>query len=329
MKKYLVMAFTAIIVVAMVFSFAACDKKGEGQIKIVVPDGAPALAIAQLLSERPIFENYEISYEIVPGAAEVSAKLINGDADFAIAPTNIAANLYNKGTDIKLISANTFGNLYVVGTESITDLEQLKGEVLCNIGMGGTPDLSFKYILQQKGIPYRESETAEVGTVSLRYVSSGAELIPLLKTGKIKFGILGEPAVTQALNNVDGSQRLFAIHELWAEVSDELAYTQAVFIGNSAVVADNPRLVEWLSTKLSDNTAWILSNPTAAQAALTAAGSTVAITYTTEIIEACNVRFVKANDAKADIDAFLQAIAGFNPAFIGGKLPDDNFYYKK
>lgn len=330
MKKFLTIAIIAVLILATVFTFAACNEKGEGQIKIVVPDGAPALAIAKLLSERPVYKQYDIEYEIVPGATEVSAKLVNGEADFAIVPTNIAANLYNKGTDIRLISANTFGNLYIVGTESVTDLAELKGEVVCNIGRGGTPDLSLKYILDQKGIAYRESETADDSgaTVSLRYVSNGSELIPLLKTGKIKFGVLGEPAVTQAISVV-GAERLFAIHELWAEVSDNLDYTQAVLVGSTTAIDDNEGIVDWLSERLTENAQWILDNPTSAQAALSAAGSTVAVTYTTEIIAACNVRFVAASDAKPDIDAFLAAIAEFNPAFIGGAVPDDDFYYKK
>lgn len=329
MKKLFVIAIAALLVAATVFTFAACEPKDKESITIIVPDGAPALAIAKLMSEKPMYENYNIEYQLVPGAAEISAKLANGEADFAIVPTNIAANLYNKGTDIALISANTFGNLYMVGTESITDLEQLKGEVVCNIGMGGTPDLSFKYILEQKGISYRESEEAADGVVSLRYVSGGSELIPLLKTNRIKFGILGEPAVTQALANVSGASRLFALDELWGDVTEGLDYTQAVFVGQKSVIDADEGLVDWLSERLIENADWVLDNPSVAQTALADAGSALTITYTTEIIAACNIRYESAQDAKAGIHAYLTAIAGFNPAFIGGSVPNDAFYYQK
>lgn len=329
MKKILIILLAIIVLGATVFTFAACNQT-EGDIKIVVPDGAPALAIAKLISENPTYKKVTFSYEIVAGATEISAKIINGEADFAIVPTNMAATLYNKGTDIRIISANTFGNLYMVGTQQVTDLAQLKGEVVCNIGMGGTPDLSFKYILQQKGIAYRESDEADTSgeKVSLRYVSAASELIPLLKTGKIKYGILGEPAVTQALSNVSSASRLFAIHTLWAEVTNDLSYTQSVFIGRQSAIDLDKGLVNWLSEKLDENTSWITANPADAQEAIKSAGSTITVPFTAEIITASNIRFIKAQDAKADIDAYLAAVAGFNASFVGGKLPAAEIYYK-
>ncbi len=329
MKKLFVAILIVIIAAAAVFTFAACNNE-KGSIKIIVPDGAPALAIAKMLKDKPQFDKYEITYEIVPGAAEISAKIANGEADFAIAPTNIAANIYNKGTDIRIISANTFGNLYLVGTESVSDLSDLKGEVVYNIGMGGTPDLTFKYILNQMGIEYFASDVAdETGAkVALHYVSSGAELIPLLKTGNAKFGILGEPAVSQALKNVSGSIRLFAIHYLWAVVTEGLDYTQAVFVGRKDAIDKYEGIVEWLSDLLDENVDWIAANPAEAQAALADAGSTLTVALNKQIIRACNIGFVPAKYAKSDINAYLTAMASFNAAAIGGKMPEDTIYYQ-
>lgn len=184
MKKFFVIIIAALLALGVTLSFAACQKDGDPQtvdIKIVVPDGAPALAISKLIHDGAIYDGYNITYEVVPGATEISAKVLNGEADFAIAPTNTASILYNNNAGIKMLSASTYGNLYLVGKNAVDDLNGLIGSVVLIIGQGGTPDLTFKYILTQNGIAFVNSDTIVEGKVALRYVGGGSELIPLLK----------------------------------------------------------------------------------------------------------------------------------------------------
>jgi len=333
MKKICSVVLIVLLALAATLSFAACqDNTGDGDpttidINIVVPDGAPALAISKLIHDGAAYEGYNISYEVVPGATEISTKVISGEADFAIAPTNTAAILYNNNTGIKMLSASTYGNLYLVGKTSVENLNGLIGSVVLIIGQGGTPDLTFQYILRQKGISFETSDTPVENKVALRYVGSGSELIPLLKQGVAGYGILGQPAVAQAMGAISGLQNLFGIHELWAEVTGGKAYTQAVFVGKASLIDANAAFVTWLLGKLSENIDWIVANPADAQAAIATAGSTLTATFTAASVAGSNILFVSAAEAKADVLAYLGVLASFNVNTVGGSVPGDGFFY--
>jgi NitT/TauT family transport system substrate-binding protein len=331
MKKIITVVIIAIVAFSLMLSFAACQKtKGDTDmvnIKIVVPDGAPALAIAKLIHDGTSLEGYNISYEVVPGATEISAKLVNGEADFAIAPTNTASILYNNNAGIRMLSASTYGNLYLVGKNAVDSLNGLIGSIVLIIGQGGTPDLTFRYILTQKGIPFVNSDAPVPGKVALRYVGSGSELIPLLKQNFAGYGILGQPAVAQALGAVQDLKNLFAIHELWSEVTNGKAYTQAVFIGKSSVVEAHPAFVAWLLGRLEENVSWIAAHPAEAQAAIVSVGSLLTVTFDEASINGSNIRYVPAGDAKADVLAYLEILASFNTNTVGGSVPGDDFFY--
>ena len=126
-------------------------KEGTTAINVVVPDGAPALAIAKLLNDSE-FAGYDVHYTIVSGAQEISAAISNGSADIAIMPTNLAAKLFGMGKSIKMVSSNVFGLLYLVGTQEIKDFSELNGEKILCTGQGGTPEFVLKYILDKNNV---------------------------------------------------------------------------------------------------------------------------------------------------------------------------------
>ena len=43
----------------------------------------------------------------------------------------------------------------------------------------------------------------------------------------------------------------------------------------------------------------------------------------------CNIFFASGEDMKPLLDGYLKALYEVKPASVGGKLPDDGFYYVK
>ena len=80
-------------------------------ILIAAPDGAPALAVYELMKNVDHLAGYQVDYKIVSGAANIGTTFASGEADIAVMPVNVAAKLYNNGTDLKLLSVNVFGVL--------------------------------------------------------------------------------------------------------------------------------------------------------------------------------------------------------------------------
>ena len=345
-KKFIItIVLTLIMALFVTVALVGCENKDDNTgddsaseavtVNVVVPDGSPAIAIAKLVSEKPTFAGYNISYSIVEGATQISAAILNDTANIAIAPLNLGATMYNKGMGVKLVTTNVQGSLYMVGKnmpEGATTAEKLaslKGKVVYNIGQGATPDLTFKYILDHFGIDYVEGDTATAGVVTLNYVNTGSELIPLLKQGKAEYGIMGEPAVTKANLNA-GTSTVFDIQALWQEStgSATAGFPQAgVFVKESLLTSEHAAFIEWFITKLQENDEWAPANAETVSSALTSAGSTSLAGLTSATIAACNLDTVKAADAKAAVNTYLGALFEFNKATVGGKMPDDAFFY--
>lgn len=303
-----------------VAAVAACDT-ADGEINVYVPDGAPALAVAELIKDGKI-GNATVNVTVTTGE-NVRAQILNKQADAAICPTNMAATLYNKGAGYRLITANLFGLLYLVGNANASTLDELKGQVVYSIGKGNTPEFVFKKILSAKGVEYVDDNKPREGKVALRYFEKGEQIIPLLKSGAAQFAILGEPAVTKS-----GAKELFDLQTLWSEATGlDGSYPQAGVFVSDELLNGNDELVELLIQKLQSNVEYIKNNSENAANLLVQAGSADfdGITFTAELINRCNVRCVTASLCKAQLVAYFSAVKTVNPSF---ELPDDGFYAK-
>lgn len=318
MKKTLI-ALILLVSVLFAFSvgFSGCARDYT-EVKIYVPDGAPALSVANLFSTEKI-AGKPLKITITTGI-DVQAKVLSGEADAVICPTNMAATLYNKGVDYKLISANLFGLLYLVGTTPVASLSDLKGKVVHSIGKNNTPEFVLKKILASAGIVCLDGDVAVENKVVIKYYSAGSEIIPRLKSGDIEFAVLGEPAATKA--NVT---ELFDLQALWKQATGlNESYPQAgVFVKSSLL--SNAEFIDGLLQKLRDNTAYIADNSAEVAQLLVEHGSgdfngTV---FTSQTLARCNVRCVEASACKEQLIAYFNAITSVNKSF---KLPDDGFY---
>ena len=321
MKKFL-----ALILCVMALTFAAsCEPVSNEKLTMMAPDGAPALAVAKIMNDGTV-GGRSIDAQIVSGADEIAAKTRAGEADISVMPINIAAKLYNAGVDIKLVSVNVEGCLYMVGKTPVASLNDLVGKVVYNIGEGGTPDLTFRYILQQNDIEYELGETAVEGKVVLNYVAAASTLIPLLKKGDAEYGIMGEPAVTNC-NAAAGTTTVLNIQDEWKKITGE-DYTQAGVVVK-AERANDSTFMRALNKALSQNEQWCKNNAADIKEIITSKGSSLTVNFDEDLITRCNIHYSSADDAKANVEKYLNVLLSFDPSTIGGKLPDDGFYYGK
>ena len=55
--------------------------------------------------------------------------------------------------------------------------------------------------------------------------------------------------------------------------------------------------------------------------------SALQMEFNVDIIARCNVGCSKASDERENIEAFLTAVKNFKAPLIGGKLPENDFYF--
>lgn len=316
MKRTISLVLIALLVCSVCFCAVACTEDEVTVINVAVPDGAPALAIAKMLAGHK-FDGYEVKYQIVEGtniAAMLSAQPTQ--ADIAILPTNLGAKLYNSGIGIKMVAANVYGLLYLVGTEEITTISALKGEKILCTGQGGTPDFVLQYVLGINGI--------QTDDVTIEYISKGSDAIAQLKSGVAKYAVLGEPAATMATIKTS-AKVLFDLQAEWEKSTGVYGYPQACTVVTNDLFANNSAFVKAFLTEMNNNLEWVKNNVSVTNEAVAAYGGATQFA-SAEVISRCNIKYVGAEDAKSDVEKYLEIMATFNSKFIGGKLPDAGFY---
>ena len=123
-------------------------------VKVVAPDGAPALAIAKFINDGENFgTNKTFNYTVV-SSDKIGGAVSKGTGDIVIIPVNAASKLYkaNANNKYKLVSVVTHGNLYIMSTEKINSFKDLKDKTIGVIGQGLVPDLTFKAVLKKNSM---------------------------------------------------------------------------------------------------------------------------------------------------------------------------------
>lgn len=303
MKKLLAIILTLTLLLSVV-SLSACEGEKE-VVNVYVPDGAPALAVASLMKEGATIAGHEVNITITTGAGVKSA-VIGGQADIAILPVSACVGIHKQNAaDIKLFSVQTWGNLYLVGKKTENILE-LKGKVVHCIGQNDVPGIIFRSLLTHYGLEYVEnSERAVDGKVAIVYHADASGFLPLLKQGNADYGVLGEPAASKVIGSP--CFEILDLQKAWKEKMGA-SYTvngfpQAGMVIGPKYYSDNEFLTALLQI-MQENDDYITQMPREVDALLTANGSTTAASsdLTRYAISRCNVKTVRAVDAKAILD---------------------------
>lgn len=331
MKKTLAKILAVMASVVLALPFAACNKADATKVKVFMPDGAPAVALAAFMANG--YDNTEFT---IVNASTIAAHVAGNtaDADLAIMPINAAATLYNKGNDIVMLTVNTHGNLFIVGDGNTITLDALVGKRLGVIGMGNVPDQVLRMLLDASHIDYEVSDTAIAGKVALRYADDGGVLLPLLKKGDVDYALLPEPAATTAVGNLDKSIVL-DIQSAW-KTKFKFEYPQACLVVRGEFLDNNKKYVDKFISDLKAYDGWAEANPDKAFDALTAHmadGVTSSFkSLTAGMVERCNILTDYADDARLYCDQYFDLLTKFETGigtFALDKIPDDRFYYGK
>ena len=337
MKKLIATLLIFTLLIFCVCSFVACKENEESDenitsITIAVPDGGPALGMAYLMKEFPNeIDGVKVTYKIVDGSTGIRAAVLSGEADMAIMPTNMAAILYNGGLDIRLVGTNSYGLLYLlsdaVSLENFS-LDSLKGQVLHTVGQGGTPEVVLKKILESAGIEYEERDTAVQNKVALNFHEDGKTIIAGLKQGKIHYALLGEPAVSTAIQNVGGNLSIvYDLQEGWKSATDtDSSYPQTSLVAKQSLIKANVSLVKKIAKLTVEGSIAMEHDAMPCIEELRSREATVPATFGAEGVARLHIDPHFGSVAKAHVTAYFEILLTFKPQLIGGKLPNDAFY---
>jgi NitT/TauT family transport system substrate-binding protein len=295
-------------------------------IKIAGLKGPTSIGMIKLFEDKPsLGENIDSTYEVANTPDIINAKLISKEVDIAALPTNLASVMYNK-TDgaYKLAAVNTFGMLYLVtnGIE-INDWNDLKGKKINIIAKGSTPDFVFNYLLKQNNIDAQKD-------VDLDYSLTHAELAQAVIANKVDIAILPEPFVTMVTMKNKNVKVALNLQDEWKTFQGENSpISMGCIVVRSEFAKSNPEAVNTFLAEYEKSINWVNNNNAEAGVLVEKHGILSKAKLIEKAIPNCNIKFLNADDSMDTVNSFLKILYDFNPDFVGGKLPDEGFFYKK
>lgn len=303
-------------------SAAPVSPAAQVSVNVAGLAGPSSIGMIKMISEKALNSAaYAVNYSVAAAPDELTAKLISGEVQLAALPTNSAAVLYNKtGGQVQFLALNTLGVLYLVGKDaSITSLKDLAGKTVTLSGSGAVPEYAVQYILDKAGIKDQ---------VTLNFLPDHASVAQALLGGNADLVILPQPFVTQVTTKNPELKILADVTKDWNEASDgKSVLSMGCLVVNTAFASENPQFISDFLTQYEASVKFVNDNPAQAAKLVSEAGIIADAAVTEKAIPFCNIVYKSAQDSKAEISAFLQALYDLNPASVGGKLPDDGFYY--
>lgn len=311
------------VTLILVLLISGCQKAPEQfEITVVAPYGTPVLSMVKMMTEQPEITDYvTVNYEAIQAADVLSARLVNGEADIAIVPTNLAANLYSKGVEYRLAGVSGGGTFYMVSNEAIGTWADLKGKTIATTGRGLTPDAVLRYILAENGLE------ADVD-VTIEYFAGASELAANYIAGEIDLAMIPQPVLTGVLMQRDDSAVVLDVQEAWAEITGYENYPQASVVISQTLIDQHPEVVDQFLAEFEAAVDWLNANPSEAGLYYEALDIGLKAAVVEKAIPGCNLEFQPVSDAKDALNAYLNVLYDFNPGLIGGSPVDEALYFE-
>ena len=262
-------------------------------------------------------------YQIAGTADELSPQFIKGELDVLSGPVNLAAVLNSKTEGkVQMIAVTTLGVLYILSMdENVKTWEDMKGKTIYATGKGSTPEAVLSYLLDKNGLEQGKDVTVE-------FKSEPAEIVALLKSGNAGDAVvmLPQPFATAAQTQVEGLSVKMDLTEEWNKAGGDGKLLTACLMVRREFAEQNAQTVETLIREFTDSVNWVNSNVDEA-AALAEKYIGIKEGVAKKAIPLCNVVSITGAEMKTDASGYLKVLFDQNPSFVGGKLPEDSFYY--
>lgn len=311
----------SIIAIVIAMSLCLCALAEDAPVRVVALKGPTAMGLVKLMKDDEGTGNYP--FTIASAVDEVAPLLVKGEADVACVPANLASVLYNNTEgQVQVLAINTLGVLYIVESgENIHSVADLKGHTIYASGKGATPEYALNFILSSNGID-PESD------VTIEWKSEHAECLAALTAEAGAIAMLPQPFVTTALMKAEGLRVALDLTAEWEALGVDSGLITGVAVVRKEFAEQNPEAVARFLDGYAASVEYVNANTDEA-AALIGALDIVPEAVAKQALPACNITFIEGDEMKTLLSGYLAVLMDAEPKSVGGKLPDDGFYYAR
>lgn len=317
MKKIVALILSA---VAALLTFSGCASKQPVKIVTMGEVNAASTVILQRDAKAGKTKNM---YEFVTATTQqgVYAKLLEGEADIAIAPAYVAAAYYYKTKGKALLAANIgFGEYSLIENgNTVNNLSDLKGKEVYISGRVTDAEYVLKQVLKKNGI--------STDDVKITKVSDDYALVDAVKNGTAKIAVADTAVKATALAEVSGVRSVMSITAQWNDVTNSAGMIDGcIFVNEEFAEKNKGKLKKFL--KEFESSLYVVTTDKDAAAKLCVEYK---IFGTEEIaktaIKNASFRYTSGKDMKEGFSKFVNALHTAGMKSLGQKAPGAAFYY--
>ena len=292
------------------------------RVRIAGLKGPTTMGMVQLMNsvdEGTALHNYE--FTMYGTADEIVPRLIQGEIDIAAVPANLASVLYNRTEGgVQMLAINTLGVLYIVETgDSITNIEDLRGQTIYMAGKGTVPEFVLTYVLEQNGMVIGED-------VFVEFKAEATEVAAILASTENAIALLPQPYATTVQMQNENVRVALDMTEQWNAVADGNTLITGVLIVRTEFAEQNPEIVADFLAEYEASINYVNAN-TDVGAMLAAQYEIAPEAVALKALPLCNITYIGGEEMKPIMNAYLQVLFDLNPESVGGTLPDEEIFY--
>ena len=294
-------------------------------IRIAALKGPTGIGLVKLMADQETGKtsnDYQFSLHGDPN--EIVAQLSNGQVDIAALPTNLAAVLYQKTSQkIRLLAINTLGVLYILEKgDSIKSLADLSGREILATGQAAVPEYVLNELLAK-------GKLAKPATVI--YKTEHSELAALASSGAADLVMLPEPFVTTVLSKNPDFRIALDLTEEWQKVESAAGSNSELSMGclvvSDSFARENPAALQGFLAEYRSSVDFVNASPAAAGTEVARFQIMADAALAAKAIPNCHIVLIQGQAMQATLEPLYEILLAANPKSIGGKLPDQAFYW--
>lgn len=254
---------------------------------------------------------------------------LGGKADFIAMPSNVAANLYNRGVGLKLLNISTWGVLWMVSRDKeAKTLADFKGKEIAMPFRADMPDIVFGLLAEKQGLDVKKD-------FKLRYVGSPLDAMQLLISRRVDHALLAEPSVSMALRKTKSFPvnviapdlyRSVDLQQEWGRLFKHEARIPQAGITVLGKALQDEAVQAKVMAAYEQSLLWCQKNALKCGEMVAKRIDLLSPEAVADSMAVSQTQHVTALKAKPELEFFFTQLHAKNPALVGGKLPDENFY---
>ena len=254
----------------------------------------------------------KITINTVNAPNNMLSLIVKGEADIVAIPANMAAIIFNRQLDYKVIAVISETKLFIVSANNkIQTINDIKNNtVYCGTKLAA-PDLMLQYLISKEQIP----------NVNINYSLSNPDLSKAVASKNADIAILPEPFVSSAmLENKD----VHIVVEMSKYIDD---YPVAVLIAKNYFINHNKMLVKEILNEYKKSTDYIINNKEEMKNLIKERNMIINAEAAYYGLNRMGLVFYDGEKMKFALNSYYNFLYNFDKKLIGGKIPNDNFYY--